>query len=45
MDLFEPTDSGLAITTATSVLAWVEQLDQEEGRRCRRRRITMRLRQ
>jgi len=45
LDLFDPTESEQAITTATAVLAWVEQLDQEEGRRCRRRRITMRLRQ
>jgi hypothetical protein len=45
MDLFEPTDSEQAITTATAVLAWVEKLDQEEGRDCRRRRITMRIRQ
>ena len=28
MDLFEPSDSEQAITTATAVLAWVERLDQ-----------------
>ena len=28
MDLFEPSDSKQAITTATAVLAWVERLDQ-----------------
>jgi predicted nucleotidyltransferase len=31
MDLFEPTDSEQAITTATAVLAWVERLDQGGG--------------
>ena len=31
MDLFEPSDSEQAITTATEVLAWVERLDQGEG--------------
>jgi hypothetical protein len=31
MDLFDPTDSEQAISTATAVLAWVERLDQEEG--------------
>ena len=28
MDLFDPTDSEQAISTATAVLAWVERLDQ-----------------
>jgi hypothetical protein len=28
MDLFEPTDSEQAITTATALLAWMEPLDQ-----------------
>ncbi len=31
MDLFEPSDSQQAISTATAVLAWVERLDQGEG--------------
>ena len=31
MDLFEPTDSEQAISTATAVLAWVERLAQGEG--------------
>jgi HEPN domain-containing protein len=31
MDLFGPSDSEQAITTATAVLAWVERLDQGEG--------------
>ena len=31
MDLFEPSDSEQAISTATAVLAWVERLDQGEG--------------
>jgi hypothetical protein len=31
MELFEPTDSEQAITTATALLAWVERLDQGEG--------------
>jgi hypothetical protein len=31
MDLFEPSDSEQAISTATGVLAWVERLDQREG--------------
>ena len=31
MDLFEPSDSEQAITTATAVLARVERLDQGEG--------------
>jgi len=31
MDLFEPSDSYQAITTATAELAWVERLDQGEG--------------
>ncbi|MCX5956882.1 MAG: hypothetical protein NTW51_10870 [Cyanobacteria bacterium] len=31
MDLFEPSDSEEAITTATAVLAWVERLVQGEG--------------
>jgi hypothetical protein len=31
MDLFEPTDSEQAITTATAVLAWLDRLDQGEG--------------
>ena len=31
MDLFEPSDSQQAITTATAVLAWVERLEQGEG--------------
>jgi hypothetical protein len=30
MDLFDPTDSEQAISTATAVLAWVERLDQGE---------------
>ena len=33
MDLFEPTDSEQAISTATAVLAWVERLDQGDGSR------------
>jgi HEPN domain-containing protein len=31
MDLFDPTDSEQAIATASTVLAWVERLDQGEG--------------
>ena len=31
MDLFEPTDSQQAISTATAVLVWVERLDQGEN--------------
>jgi HEPN domain-containing protein len=31
MDLFDPADSEQAIATATSVLAWVERLDQGGG--------------
>ena len=32
MDLFETSDREQAISTATAVLAWVERLDQGEGR-------------
>jgi HEPN domain-containing protein len=31
MDLFDPTDSEQAIATASTVLAWVERLDQGES--------------
>jgi HEPN domain-containing protein len=31
MDLFEPSDSQQAISTATAVLAWVERLDQGDS--------------
>jgi HEPN domain-containing protein len=31
MDLFDPTDSEQAIATASTVLAWVERLDQGEA--------------
>jgi len=31
MDLFEPSDSEQAISTATAVLVWVERLDQGEN--------------